>query len=84
MVKKGKTRRGAVQVEVRESAVHGRGVYAMEFIPKGKRIIEYTGERVSWEAAPDDRDNPHTFNFGLENGKVINPEVGGNTGHPTW
>ena len=23
-------------------------------------------------------DDPHTFNFGLENGDVINPEVGGN------
>jgi len=78
MGKKNKARQVAVQIEIRESAVHGRGVYAAQFIPKGKRIIEYTGERVSWEAAPDDRDNPHTFNFGLENGVVINPEVGGN------
>ena len=45
---------------------------------EGARIIEYTGERVSWESAPDDDDDPHTFNFGLENGDVINPEVGGN------
>ena len=71
-------RRQAVRVEVRQSNVHGRGVYAAQFIPEGTRIIEYTGERVSWEAAPDDEDNPHTFNFGLENGEVINPEVGGN------
>ena len=27
---------------------------------------------------PTTRDDPHTFNFGLENGDVINPEVGGN------
>ena len=78
MAKKSKARRRAVQIEVRESGVHGRGVYAAQFIPKGARIIEYTGERVSWEAAPDDADDPHTFNFGLENGEVINPEVGGN------
>ena len=45
--------------------------------PKG-RVSSITGERVSWEAAPDDVNNPHTFNFGLENGDVINPEVGGN------
>ena len=77
MPTKRKTRRRAVQIEVRESGVHGRGVYTMQFIPKGRRIIEYTGERVSWEAAPDDND-PHTFNFGLENGDVINPEIGGN------
>ena len=67
-----------MQIEVRKSGVHGRGVYAAQFIAKGTRIIEYTGERVSWEAAPDDVDDPHTFNFGLENGEVINPEVGGN------
>ena len=73
-----KTRRRNVQVEVRASGVHGRGVYTRQFIPKGGRIIEYTGKRVSWEAAPGDDDDPHTFNFGLDNGDVINPEVGGN------
>jgi uncharacterized protein len=78
MAKKSKSRQRAVQIEVRESGVHGRGVYAVQFISEGTRIIEYTGERVSWETAPDDEDNPHTFNFGLENGDVINPEVGGN------
>jgi uncharacterized protein len=78
MTKKARARNRAVQIEVRQSRVHGRGVYAAQFIPKGTRIIEYTGERVSWEAAPDHADDPHTFNFGLENGDVINPEVGGN------
>jgi len=78
MAKKRKTRKRPVQIEVRESGVHGRGVYAMQSIAKGRRIIEYTGERISWEAAPDDDNDPHTFNFGLDNGEVINPEVGGN------
>ena len=78
MAKKSKPRSRAVQIEVRRSRVHGRGVYAMQLIPEGQRIIEYTGERVSWEAAPDDDSDPHTFNFGLENGEVINPEIGGN------
>jgi SET domain-containing protein len=78
MAKKSKARKRGVQLEVRESGVHGRGVYAAQFIPEGTRIIEYTGQRVSWEDAPDDDSDPHTFNFGLENGEVINPEVGGN------
>src|SRR5438067_3672687 len=39
---------------------------------------QYTGQRVSWEDAPNDESNPHTFNFGLESGEVINPEIGGN------
>lgn len=32
--------------EVRGSAIHGRGVYATCFIPKGTAIIEYVGERI--------------------------------------
>src|SRR5437588_11148261 len=78
MAKKTGTRKPTVQIEVRESGVHGRGVYTMQFIRRGTRIIEYAGERVPWERAPDNADDPHTFNFGLENGDVINPEIGGN------
>jgi uncharacterized protein len=78
MAKKSKIRKRTARIEVRESAVHGRGVYATQFLSEGTRIIEYTGQRVSWEAAPDDDNDPHTFNFGLENGEVINPEIGGN------
>jgi len=78
MAKKGKTQKRTVRIEVRQSAVHGRGVYATQFIPKGTRIIEYTGERTSCAAAPNDENDPHTFNFGLDNGQVINPEIGGN------
>ena len=78
MPKKSNSRKRTVRIEVRESGVHGHGVYAMQSIPKGTRIIEYTGQRVSWEAAPNDENDPHTFNFGLDNGEVINPEIGGN------
>jgi len=78
MAKKSKIRKRTARIEVRESSVHGRGVYATQVISEGTRIIEYTGQRVSWEAAPDDENDPHTFNFGLENGEVINPEIEGN------
>jgi len=78
MPKKTKTPKPAGRIEVGESNVHGRGVYATQFIPKGTRVIEYTGQRISWERAPDDESSPHTFNFGLESGEVINPEIGGN------
>ena len=78
MPKKSKRRKRAVRIEVRKSGVHGHGVYATKSIGKGARIIEYTGQRVSWEGAPNDENDPHTFNFGLDNGEVINPEIGGN------
>src|SRR5262249_32362729 len=65
-------------IKVRRSGIHGRGVYAGALIRKGTRIIEYTGQRVTDEEAPDDDESSHTFNFGLSNGKVIDPIVGGN------
>lgn len=72
-------RKAAPFLEVRDSAVHGRGVYALQRIPKGKRVIEYKGIRVPWEKASAQADGPHTFLFGLTNGKdVIDPDIGGN------
>ena len=77
--KKTKTRKPAGRIEVRKSGVHGRGVYATKPIPKGARIIEYTGKRVLWENVPDDLVDPHTFLFGLDNGiEVIDPTTDGN------
>src|SRR6266404_2701945 len=74
-----KTRKPAGRIEVRKSGVHGRGVYATRSISKGARIIEYTGRRVLWEDVPNDLNDPHTFLFGLDNGKdVIGPRTGGN------
>ena len=68
---------------VRNSKIHGRGVFAARNIRKGTCIIEYKGERISWKEAlrrPDtDPDNPfHTFFFSLDDGRVIDAAVGGN------
>ena len=71
------------RIEVRESGVHGRGVYAVAPIAKGKKIIEYKGEHISWKEAlrrhPHDPSDPnHTFYFSLEDGSVIDAKYGGN------
>jgi len=68
---------------VRDSLIHGRGVFAARRIRKRTRIIEYRGERISWKEAlkrPDtDPDNPfHTFFFSLDDGRVIDAGVRGN------
>jgi len=70
-------------VEVRNSPVHGRGVFARTFIPKGTRIIEYLGERLSHKAADDryddhDVNDNHTFLFIVDKHTVIDASVGGN------
>ena len=70
-------------VRVRNSPVHGRGVFAAKPIKKGARIIEYLGDRVSHEAADkryedhDESDN-HTFLFIVDKHTVIDAGVGGN------
>ncbi|WIT12935.1 SET domain-containing protein-lysine N-methyltransferase [Paucibacter sediminis] len=72
------------RIQVRRSGVHGRGVYAMAHIEAGETLIEYTGERISWDEAmdrhPHDPSDPnHTFYFQLDTGEVIDALYGGNS-----
>jgi SET domain-containing protein len=83
VTRKSKNNRRRKLVRIGRSGVDGRGVFATQAIRKGTRIIEYAGQRISWEAAqelpPDDPENPHhTFFFSLEDGTVINAGVNGN------
>ena len=34
-------------IEVRESEIHGTGVFAGTKVPKGKKVIEYVGEKIT-------------------------------------
>ena len=67
---------------VRNSGIHGKGVFAVTHIPTGTRLIEYKGELLT-EAQVDKRyakdDNPHTFLFALDDGMVIDATNGGNS-----
>jgi uncharacterized protein len=68
---------------VRNSVIHGRGVFAARKIPKGTRVIEYRGQRFTHKevdrryANADDNDN-HTFLFELDDTWVIDAAVRGN------
>jgi uncharacterized protein len=70
-------------IEVRDSALHGKGVFAVRRIAAGTRIIEYLGERVSHREADrrygdkDPHDN-HTFLFIVDARTVIDAGVDGN------
>jgi hypothetical protein len=70
-------------IEVRRSDVHGLGVFAAKRIPKGARIIEYVGERVSHDEADrryeeKDANDSHTFLFIVDSKTVIDAGVDGN------
>jgi SET domain-containing protein len=68
---------------VRNSPVHGKGVFAARDIKEGARIIEYKGEIITAREA-DRReslkpaDDFHTFFFSLESGKIIDGGKKGN------
>lgn len=68
---------------LRRSKIQGRGVFARRDIPKGTRLIEYTGERIG-NAEADRRyedelmGRHHTFLFILNDRTVIDAATGGN------
>jgi SET domain-containing protein len=71
------------RLQVRQSGVHGKGVFALVPIKKGELILEYTGEVITWPEAlrrhPHDPSQPdHTFYFHLNDELVIDGNVGGN------
>lgn len=77
--KQGRRRKTSPLLEVRESGIHGRGAFATRRIRKGRRIIEYTGKHMPWDAASENPEDPHTFLFGLSDGnEVINAAIEGN------
>jgi SET domain-containing protein len=76
-----RARKKSPRVRVRASSIHGRGLFALEPIAKGARILEYAGERVSAEeghARYDETEPFHTFLFDLEDGRMIDGGVDGN------
>jgi SET domain-containing protein len=70
-------------IEVRESPIAGLGVFAARRIPRGTRIIEYVGQRISSAEADaryddDAMDQHHTVLFAVDDDVVIDAAVGGN------
>lgn len=68
---------------VRNSRIHGKGVFATRKIHAGEQILEYEGERITWKEAVrrENLKEPgdfHTFFFSLESGKIIDGGSNGN------
>jgi SET domain-containing protein len=58
---------------VRRSSVHGSGLFALQPLAAGERLIEYKGEVSGGRraAARQRGEAGHTFVFGLSDGRVI-------------
>jgi SET domain-containing protein len=69
---------------LRRSRIQGLGAFAIRDIPKGTRLIEYTGQKISNAEAdrryPDDDsgERHHTFLFTLNSRTVIDAAYEGN------
>jgi SET domain-containing protein len=77
------TKRGGRRIQIRESGIHGKGVFALSAFAAGERVIEYKGEVITWKEAlrrhPHDPNDPnHTFYFHIDDGHVIDGKYQGN------
>lgn len=69
--------------ELRRSPIQGYGAFAVRDIPRGTRLIEYTGEKISNAEADRRYDDDamrrhHTFLFTLSSRTIVDAAVGGN------
>jgi uncharacterized protein len=74
---------------VRNSGIHGRGVFAVRRIRKGTRIVEYTGERITNKEADRRYDDAkmkfhHTFLFTLDSKTVIDGAINSGGGDASY
>jgi len=79
----GNRKRAGPRIQVRRSGVHGKGVFTLTPFAKGERIVEYTGQLITWKQAekrhPHDPSDPnHTFYFHIDDGRVIDGKFGRN------
>lgn len=78
-------RAGQRRIQVRRSGIHGRGVFALQEIGAGEVVIEYKGEKITWQEADRrhqaaaEGDPYHTFLFQTEGGWVIDGGAQGNS-----
>jgi len=70
-------RHACYKMEVRRSGIHRWGVFALEDIPKGKKVIEYTGERISRRETKKRADGPLNYLFTLDSYWTLDGSVGG-------
>jgi SET domain-containing protein len=70
-------RHACYRMEIRESKIHGRGVYALERIPPRRKVIEYTGEKISRRETKRRGTGLVTYLFTLDDYWTIDGAVGG-------
>jgi hypothetical protein len=71
-------RYAAFQLRVGASTIHRWGIFAEEFVPKGRKVIEYTGEKISRrESKRRAEERAQIYLFTLNSYWTIDGAVGG-------
>lgn len=65
------------RLAIRQSRIHRRGVYALEPIPPRRKVIEYTGERISRRETKRRGTGPLTYLFTLDDYWTLDGAFGG-------
>jgi uncharacterized protein len=65
------------KLEIRPSPIHRFGVYTAERIPQNRKVIEYTGERISRRETKRRGSGRHTYLFTLDDYWTLDGAVGG-------
>jgi SET domain-containing protein len=65
------------RLEIRQSKIHQRGVYALEPIPARRKVIEYTGERLNRRDAKRRDCGSVTYLFSVDDYWTLDGAVGG-------
>ncbi|HEX3745328.1 MAG TPA: SET domain-containing protein-lysine N-methyltransferase [Bryobacteraceae bacterium] len=65
------------KLEIRESKIHRYGLYALEAIPANRKVMEYTGERISRRETKRRSHRKLTYLFQLNSYWTIDGAVGG-------
>jgi len=71
------------RLDVRNSSIHGRGIFVAVDLPAGSKLIRYRGQVITHAQADrlydDSLDTGHTFLFTLNDKYIIDANVGGNS-----
>jgi SET domain-containing protein len=65
------------KLAIRQSRIHRRGVYALERIPARRKVIEYTGEKISRRETKRRGDGDVTYLFTLDDYWTLDGAFGG-------
>jgi uncharacterized protein len=65
------------KISIRRSRIHRYGVYAQEYIPARRKVIEYTGERLNRQQAKQRDRGDYTYLFAVDAYWTLDGAAGG-------